>query len=247
MVIARREATSLFRSPLAWLLLCVAQFVLAYQFLAQIEIYMTFADKLRAMPEPPGVSEVIVTPMLGIAAMLLMFLIPVITMGSVGGERRSGTLALLYSSPVTSGQIILGKFFGLWALLGLIWLMVALMPLTLMWGAPIDLGVYSAGLGALLLLMMAYSAVGIFFSCTFAQPSLAAIASFGLLAGLWLIDWASRLGQHSDVFAHLSSLNHYQRLASGLVDTRDVAYFFLITLVALYASAWRLDGDRKPL
>ena len=48
-VIARRELTSLFRSPLAWALLCVTQIVLAYRFLAQIELHLEFADKLRAL------------------------------------------------------------------------------------------------------------------------------------------------------------------------------------------------------
>jgi len=246
-VIARREATSLFRAPLAWSLLAVTQFVLAYQFLAQIETYLAFADKLRAMPEPPGVSEVVVTPTMGVAAMLLMFLVPVITMGSLSGERRAGTLTLLYSSPVTSTEIVLGKFFGVWALLGVLWIAIALMPLTLLWGAPLDLGVYACGLFALLLLMAAYSAVGLMFSALFAQPALAAVMSFGVLTGLWLIDWATRIGGEGGVFTYLSSLTHFQRLASGLVDSADVTYFLIITAAALAAAVWRLDGDRRPL
>ena len=58
-VIAKHEAMALFRTPLAWSLLAVVQFVLAYQFLAQIETYLKFEDKLRAMPEAPGVTEVV--------------------------------------------------------------------------------------------------------------------------------------------------------------------------------------------
>jgi ABC-2 type transport system permease protein len=110
-VIAKREATALFRTPLAWSLLAMVQFVLAYQFLAQIETYLKFEDKLRTMPEAPGVTEVVVTPILGIAAMLLLFFVPILTMASISGERRNGTLPLLLSSPVTSRQIVLGKFF----------------------------------------------------------------------------------------------------------------------------------------
>ena len=245
--IAAREATALFRTPLAWALLGVTQFVLAYQFLAQIELYLQFEEKLRAMPEAPGVTEVIVSPTLGVSAMLMLFLVPVVTMSSLSGERRSGTLALLYSSPISSWHIVVGKFLGIWALLAVIWVLVAIMPLTLLWGAPLDLGIYGSGMLALLALMATYAAVGLMFSAMFTQPAVAAIMIFWCLSGLWLIDWASRLGQDGGVFTYLSSLNHFQRMARGLLDTSDLAYFAIITATSLYLAAWRLDGDRKPL
>jgi ABC-2 type transport system permease protein len=246
-VIATRETIALFRTPLAWSLLAMAQFVLAYQFLAQIETYLHFADKLRAIPEAPGVTEVVVTPTIGVSALLMLFFIPVITMASLSGERRNGTLALLYSSPVTSFQIVAGKFIGIGALLAILWVIIALMPLTLMWGATLDVGLYLSGLLALFVLMSAYTAVGLMFSAIFAQPSVAAIMTFGLLSGLWLIDWATRLGQDAGLFSYLSSLNHFQRIAQGLLDTSDLAYFIIIIALALYVTTWRLDGDRKPL
>ncbi len=245
--IAKREATSLFRTPLAWSLLSVVQLVLAYQFLTQIEIYLQFEDKLRAMPEAPGITEVIISPILGLSAILMLFVIPVLTMSSLSGERRNGTLTLLYSSPITSRQIVAGKFLGLWALLTVIWVIAALMPLTLMWGAPVDLGVYLSGLLALMMLMTAYAGIGLMFSAMFAQPAVAAIATFGILAGLWLIDWATHLQQEAGLLSYVSSLNHFQRLARGLIDSTDLSYFAIITAVSLYLTAWRLDGDRKPL
>lgn len=246
-IIARRELTSLFRSPLAWALLCVTQIVLAYRFLAQIELHLEFAEKLRAMPEPPGVSEIIVVPLLGAAALLLMFIVPVVTMSAISGERRAGSLALLYSSPVSTWQIVVGKFVGCCGLLGVIWVIIALMPLTLLWGAPLDLAMTAAGLFALALLMTMYAAVGLMFSALFRQPALAAIASFGVLAAMWSIDWASRLGMDAGALADLSSLNHFQRLASGLLDTVAAGYFILITATALCITAWSLDGDRRAL
>ena len=246
-VIARRELTSLFRSPLAWALLCVTQIVLAYRFLAQIELHLEFAEKLRAMPEPPGVSEIIIVPLLGAAALLLMFVVPVVTMSAINGERRAGSLALLYSSPVAIWQIVAGKFIGSCGLLCIIWVIIALMPLTLLWGAPLDLAMTATGLFALGLLMAMYAAIGLMFSSLFRQPALAAIASFGVLAALWSIDWASRLGHDADMLADLSSLNHFQRLASGLLDTTAIGYFVLITATALIVTAWSLDGDRRAL
>jgi ABC-2 type transport system permease protein len=246
-IIAKREASSLFRTPLAWALLSVVQFILAYQFLAQIERYLQFEDKLRAMPEAPGVTEVIVSPTFGISAFLMLFLTPALTMSSLSGERRSGTLALLYSSPLTSIQIVAGKFLGLWALLTVIWVIVGLMPLTLLWGTRLDLGIYFSGLLAIAALMAAYAGIGLMFSAIFTQPAVAAVVTFGTLVGLWLIDWATRLGQDAGLFAYVSSLNHFQRMVSGLLDSSDISYFAILTAASLYLAAWRLDGDRKPL
>ena len=121
------------------------------------------------------------------------------------------------------------------------------MPLSLMWGAPLDLGTYACGTGALALLMMTYAAIGVMFSTLFTQPAVAAVMSFGLLGTLWLIDWATRLGQDAGLFAYLSSLNHFQRLAGGLVDSADLSYFVALSIAALAVSTWRLNGDLKPL
>jgi ABC-2 type transport system permease protein len=156
-------------------------------------------------------------------------------------------LALLYSSPVRCADIIVGKFFGVCFLLSLVWAIVALMPLSLMWGAPLDLRTYACGAGALALLMMTYAAIGVMFSTLFTQPAVAAVMSFGLLGALWLIDWATRLGQDAGLFAYLSSLNHFQRLAGGLVNSTDLSYFVALSLAALAVSTWRLNGDLKPL
>ncbi len=95
--------------------------------------------------------------------------------------------------------------------------------------------------------MTTYAAIGLMFSALFTQPALAAIASFGVLAAMWSIDWASRLGHDAGVLADLSSLNHFQRLASGLLDTVAIGYFVLITVTALCITGWSLDGDRRAL
>lgn len=246
-VIAKHEAMALFRTPLAWSLLAVVQFVLAYQFLAQIETYLKFEDKLRAMPEAPGVTEVVVTPTLGVAAMLLLFFAPILTMASISGERRNATLPLLLSSPITSGQIVIGKFVGIAALLCVLWVTVALMSLTLLWGAPIDIGAYLSGLLALACLGASYIAVGLMFSTLFTQPAVCAVMTFGLLSFLWLVDWATRLGEQAGALNYLSSLTHFQQMASGLLSSVDFVYFAALCISALAIAIWRLDGDRKPL
>lgn len=246
-ILARRECLALFRSPLAWAVLAMTQFVLCYQFLSQLEFFVAYQAKFRHMTEPLGVTQVVVAPTFGTMGMLLLFISPVLTMHALSSERRAGTLKFLYSSPVTATQIVLGKFVGLMSLFLVIWGLSALMPLTLCWGAQLDFGTYAAGLLSLWLLMCACVGIGLFCSALTSQPTIAACASFGVLLSLWLIDWASRIGEQSAVLNYVSMLNHFQILARGRFDTGDVAYFLIIIGTSLLLTIWRLNGDRKPL
>jgi ABC-2 type transport system permease protein len=244
-VVLKREMLALFRSPVAWWVLAAVQFLVAYQFLAQIDIFLQYLPRIRNLPEPPGVTQLVVIPTYNITGFLMLFLIPVLTMQTFSGERRAGTLRLWYSAPITLHALVIGKFLGIMSLLGLIWGLNALMPLTLLWGTTLDLGTYAGGLLGLLLLMAAGSAIGLWFSAMTAQPAVAAIATFATLLSLWLIDWASQLENSPGLLAQLSMLAHFQRLSRGLIDSFDVAYFLLITVVALGLAVWALAGERR--
>jgi ABC-2 type transport system permease protein len=244
-VVWKREAQALFRSPFAWWVLAIVQFLIAYQFLAQIDIFQQYLPKIRSMAQPPGVTQLVITPTYHITGFLLLFLIPVLTMQSFSGERRQGTLRLWYSAPITLRALVIGKFLWVMTLLGIIWGLNALMPLTLLWGTVLDFGTYGCGLLALGLLMAGGTAIGIFYSAMSAQPAIAAIATFATLLGLWLIDWASQLESEPGILSQLSLLTHFQQLARGLFDSADLAYFAILTLGALALAVWALVGDRR--
>lgn len=244
-VVATREIRALYRSPLAWAVLAFAQFVVAYQFLVQIELFAEYGPRLRRMPVPPGVTELVVQPTFATAAMLVLFVVPVLSMHSLSLERRAGTLKLWYSAPISLSVLVGGKFAGLLSLLAVVLAMTALMPLTLLWGATLDLGVYASGVLALALLAMAAAAIGLFFSSLTAQPAVAAFASFATLLLLWMMDWGGAGHAERGVVSYLAMAGHYQRLARGLVGTGDVAYFLLLTITALALTRWRLGADRR--
>lgn len=244
-VVVRREIQALFRSPLAWWVLGAVQFLIAYQFLAQIDVFLEYLPRIRRLDEPPGVTQLVVVPTFNLTSFLLLFLIPVLTMQTFAGERRAGTLRLWYSAPIGLPTLVIGKFLGVMSLLAVVWALNALMPLTLLWGTELDLGTCASGLAGLALLMAAGSALGVWYSALTAQPPVAAIATFGTLLGLWMIDWASQLDRATGLLAQLSLLAHFQRLTRGLVDTFDIAYFVVITAGALALAVWALDGERR--
>ncbi|MSR15501.1 MAG: ABC transporter permease [Gammaproteobacteria bacterium] len=246
-VVFKHEVHALFRTPFAWWVLAAVQFLIAYQFLAQIDIFVQYLPKLRGLAQPPGVTQMVVIPLFGVTALVLLFLLPVLTMHSFSGERRAGILRLWYSAPIRLSSLVLGKFCGLMSLNAALWSLNALMPLTLLWGTALDLGTYTGGLLGLFLLMMAGTAIGLCFSALSAQPATAAIGTFVSLLVLWLIDWASQFEAKAGLLSQLSMFTHFQRLTRGLLDSFSVAYFLLITLGALALAVWALHGDRRAL
>jgi ABC-2 type transport system permease protein len=224
--IAAREFHAMFRAPLAWVVLAVTQLVVAFQFLALIERFIKFQPNLMY---------------------LLIVLAPAVTMHSLSEERRSGTLQLLYSAPINATQLVLGKFLGVMGLFSVLWGLIALMPLTLLWGSTLDLGTYACGLLGLMLIMAAFCSAGLFISSLTAQPAVAAVGTLGMLFALLIIDWASGIGQDAGALAYLSMLNHFHRLAIGICDTADIAYFLVFITANLGLAVWKLDGDRRPV
>jgi len=243
--IASRELRTLFLSPLAWSILAVLQFILAYLFLTQIETFSSFQAQLANIDNAPGLTEVIVLPLFSNASIILLLVTPLLTMRLICEERRNKTLSLLLSAPLSGTEIILGKFLGILGMLGLIVLLVCLMSLSLLVGGELDLGKFACNILALSLLVSAFAAIGLYMSCIASHPTIAAICSFGLLLLLWVLDWTAGLeGQGSEIFHYLSMLKHFQSIQSGLLNTVDISYFLLFISTFLILSIRRLESDR---
>ena len=160
--IGLRELKSLFLSPLAWSILAVVQLILAYLFLGRIEIIQMYQAQLMAMDGAPGVTEIILPDLLGNAAIILLLVVPLLTMRLVAEERRNRTLSLLFSSPLSMTEIVLGKYLGILLFLLVLLVLIALMPLSLLAGARLDFGLLAAGFLGLALLLAGFAAVGLF-------------------------------------------------------------------------------------
>lgn len=243
--IAVREFKSLFLSPLAWTLLAILQFILGFLFLTQVETFNTLQSKLAGIEGAPGLTDIIVTPLFGNAAIILLLVTPMLTMRLICEERRNKTLALLLSAPIANTDIILGKYLGLLGLMLLMIVLIALMPLSLLIGGELDIGKVFANMLALVLLVSAFTSAGLYMSCIAGHPVIAAMATFGLLLLLWVLDWSANMeDQRSQLFEYLSMLRHFQAIQSGLISSVDIGYFLLFIAGFLILSIRRLDNDR---
>lgn len=241
--IAWAELKRLFLSPLAWVILAVVQLILGFMFLSNLEYFFIVQARLMASGGTQGVTEIVVAPLFGNAAIVLLLVIPLISMRLLAEERRQRTLPLLYSAPVSMTQIVLGKYTGLLGFLAILLLGIALMPLSLLAGGRLDSGMVAAGLLGLSLLLAAFAAVGLFMSSLTQHQMVAALGTFGALLLFWILDWAGG-GEQSGVLSYLSLLNHYEPFLNGVFDTADVAYLLLFTLTFLVLSVRRLDMER---
>lgn len=244
-VIAGRELGTLFSSPLAWSVLAILQLIFAFLFLSQVETFNLIQPKLATIEHAPGLTDIVVTPLFGNAGLILMLVTPLLTMRTISEERRNKTLALLLSAPVTSVEIVLGKYLSVVALLLLIVLLTATMPLSLLIGGTLDAGKFAANVLALSLLVAAFAAVGLFMSCLAGTPTVAAMGSFGVLLLLWILDWSAGMrDRHSELFEYLSILKHFQAIQTGLLASVDIVYFLCFILGFLVLSFLRLAFDR---
>ncbi|HEC20537.1 MAG TPA: ABC transporter permease [Gammaproteobacteria bacterium] len=245
LTLAARELRSLFLSPLGWVILAVVSGLCAYFFLLYVDLYLQLQPKLAGLASAPGITGIIVAPLFGTAATVLLLVTPLLTMRLVSEERRSQTLSLLLSAPISMTEIILGKFLGVLTFVLLMLAIVAVMPLTLYAGGELDLGLWASGLLGLALLLASFCSIGLYISTLTSQPVVAAVASFGLLLLLWVLNMAGSSGaEGGGALAYLSLLSHYQRLLKGIFSSSDVVYYLLLIVTSLVFSVRRLDADR---
>lgn len=243
LAIAANETRRIFVSPLAWAVLGISQLIFGYIFAGAVIQYLRNADMAD---QAVGVSDYVGSGLYGSATIILLLILPLMTMRLFAEERKSGTLTLLFSAPVTLVEIVLGKFLGVMVFVATLIGLLALMPASLLPAVDLDLGRLAAGLLGLFLLTMAFASCGLFISSLTREPTIAAVGSFAALLVIWLLKMpASFDSAFAPVFDYLSLISHYQDLISGLFDSSDVAYYLLFTALFLWLTVLRLDMERN--
>jgi ABC-2 type transport system permease protein len=242
--IAAKEVKALFLSPLAWAILAVVQAIVAYFFLVYLDYFVTLQPQLASLPNAPGVTSMVVAPLYSTVATILLLITPLLTMRLISEERRSKTLSLLMSAPVSVSDIILGKFVGISIFLLLMLLLLTLMPLSLLGSGKLDSGLLISGIMGTVLVICSFAAAGLYISTLTSQPTVAAVGTFGILLLLWIVDIAGDTGEENRVLSYISILNHNQALLRGIFSSADVIYYLLFIATFLVLSVRRLDAER---
>lgn len=242
MTIAGKELRAMFTSPLAWVVLAFVQLILAWIFLLRIDYFLSAQAQIGRVPNAPGLTEIAIVPMFGIASIVLLMSVPLLTMRMISEERRNQTMTLLMAAPISMSEIVLGKFLALIAFLALINLSILLMALSLLAGGTVDLGLLAANLLGLMLLGASFAAIGLFISCLTNHPVVAAMLSLATFLGLWIMNIAA--SDPESVLNVLSLLKHFEGFMNGSIAVTDLVYFSLLIITFLILSVRRLDADR---
>ena len=238
------ETKRLFQSPLAWIILTVAQILLAIFFFLLLQQFLNPIKS--AYFSGHGITEIVVTGFLQITAIILLIITPLITMRTFSEEFQNGSIKLLLSAPIALTQIVLGKYLSVVVYITILLQIIFLMPLSLLMGTELDLLQLCSGFLGLVLLSSAFIAVGIFISTLTEQPATAAIGTSGTLFFLWIINIASQTDSSlvSTILNYLSLLNHYHNLLNGILNSADIIYYLLVSTLFIALSIWRLDAMR---
>ncbi len=169
------------------------------------------------------------------APLFLAFFAPAITMGLISTEKRDGTLELMMTMPVSDAQIVIGKFLAACTLLLVVFVMTTPYAYTLARLGDLDIGATVAGYIGLLLLGSSYAAIGIMASSWTRDQVVAILIAFSLCFGLYIIDQVvgQPTGNTAVAFQYLSTSFHFQNIARGVLDVRDVVYYGSLIVVCL--------------
>ena len=244
--ISKTELQTLFYSPIAWLIIVIFTFQTSMGFSG------VMGDLVKSQELGYGLQSVtknIFAGWMGLFSTVQQYLylyIPLLTMGLMSREFSSGSIKLLYSSPVTAGQIIWGKFLSM-MVYGLI-LMGVLLVLVLFACCTVesfDLSAALSGLLGLYLLMCAYAAIGLYMS---SLTSYQVVAAVGTLAVLIVLNFIGSVGQDiafvREITYWLSIKGRATVFIDGLICSEDFLYFVVVILFFLTLGIMKIEAHR---
>jgi ABC-2 type transport system permease protein len=178
---------------------------------------------------------------------MILIVVPAITMRLFSGEHNSGTMELLMTLPLSPWEIVVGKFLGAVAILLVMTLATAvnLVPLYL-YGNPETMTILSGYLG-FLLLGTACLAIGQFFSALTQNQIIAALATLPVLLSFWFVGKMQTFqtsGFLRSLSQYLSFSDHYADFIRGLVRSEAIAFYLVVSVIALILTASFLQGRR---
>jgi len=249
--IFNKEFKLFFYSPIAYVILALFTALTGVFFYLYLSSFVeaAFMDMIRSQqyrmaPQKFNVNLMLIRPYFWNIALISLFTLPLITMRLFSEEKRLGTVELLYTTPITPTQIIVGKF-----LAGLAYYAVLLVPTMLfhailfMYGDPEFMPVLSGYIG-LLLMGASFISMGLFISTLTENQIISAIGGFAAALLLWVIGWGSSFAGPTlgPILNYISIITHFEDFAQGVIDTQHIAYYVLFSFTGIYLSLKSIES-----
>jgi ABC-2 type transport system permease protein len=247
LAIANKELRSYFASPIAYIVLGFFALLYGWFFVTILYYFVQSSMQMNQFgPQSMNINQQMIRTLLQNVTVLLLFILPMITMRTYAEEKRSGTIELLLTSPLTDFQIIMGKFFGALALYAIMLLITTVhIGLLFIYGKPEWKPIVSAYLG-LLLMGGCFISVGLFISSLTKNQIVAVMATFAVFLFLWVINWIGSFAPPwvGGITSYLAIIEHFDDFAKGVIDTTHVIYYLSFMTFGLFLTAKSVDSER---
>lgn len=248
LAIAQKELKGYFASPIGYIVLGFFALMFGYFFYALLIIFNQQSMRMAGFGGGPAlnINDQLIRPVFLNMSVVLLFILPMLTMRTYSEEKRSGTIELLLTSPLTDLQIIMGKFLGAMALFA------TMLALTLIhvgalfaFGNPEWRPVATGYLGVLLM-GGCFVALGLLISSLTRNQIVAGMVTFALFLMLWVIDWVSQFTGPTaqGILNYLSITTHLDDFTRGIIDTKHLVYYLSFIAFGLFLTARSVDTER---
>ncbi|MSO56372.1 MAG: ABC transporter [Acidobacteria bacterium] len=247
LAIAQKELKSYFASPIAYIIIGFFALVFGYFFFVSLN-YFIQASLQMGMPGQGqiNVHTMAIRPLLQNISVVALFVLPLITMRTYSEEKRSGTIELLLTSPVTDAQIVLGKFLGAVALYALM-LAVTLIHIAILfiYGNPEWKPIATGYLG-LFLMGASFMSIGLLISSLTKNQIVAGMSTFAVLLLLWTLGWMTDSAGPTmqKVLSALSITDRFDDFSKGVVSVSHLVYYLSFITFGLFLTVKSVDSER---
>jgi ABC-2 type transport system permease protein len=246
LAIVRKEWRGYFSSPTGYVVIAMYALLFGFFYTVGLTWFVTQSMQGSQMGGPLNINQQMVRYVFQNSVVVFLLVVPLITMRTYSEEKRSGTIELLMTSPITDFQIVLGKFLGAMSLY------VAMLAVTLVhmavlfaYGNPEWKPIATGYLG-LVLLGGCFVSVGLFFSSLTRNQIVAAFATFAVLLLLYVLQWVESFSGPTlgKITSFLSVTTHVEDFLRGIIDTEHVVYYLSFITFGLFLTAKAVDSER---
>lgn len=247
--IFKRELKAYFVSPIAYAILSIFLVITGFFFWNMLMYFNLRSMQMAQYPYMAGnmsLNEMVMKPLFQNMSVIILLVIPLLTMRLYAEEKKSGTIELIFTAPLTDAETAIGKFFAAFSMFAVMAGMTLLYPLILSRVSTIEWGPVLSGYIGFLLMGGAFISIGLLLSAFSSNQIVAAVMSFGVLLFFWIIGWSSEFasGAFSKVLAYLSLIEHFDDFAKGICDTGDIIYYLSFIFLGIFATVQVLESSR---
>ncbi len=247
--IYKREMKYYFQSIAAYVSISVFLAVSGYFFSSIFKYYNFLSLEVRrtaSVTPQLNLIDGIMRPLLGNISILILFILPILTMRLFSEEKKQGTFELLMTYPVSESAIIAGKYLSALTIFTIMLAGTLLYPLLLMIYTEPELMPIASGYLGLFLMGSSFIAMGLFFSSLSENQLVAGVLTMGTALLFLLIGWLAPIidPRLFNFISQFSILFHFESFAKGIIDSKDISYYILLTSFFLFMSKKSLDSTR---